>query len=307
MFNRIADAVGQELSVVFVDGQVTPQPPDAAGNGNMDDLSVTVNSCPANEMRRRDWLPAWETLDELREHLRRFFGPGPKHVETHRRGSGPDNPNETALTCWATRLEIEAERIDVPRFSARRLKERLPELVRLSPGRDGPVKAVEWLENNGVRCLFIRHLPKTYLDGAAALLDDGSPCIGLTLRHDRLDNFWFTLLHEIGHVLLHRGQLLSRPIPDEEIENKPYEKQEEQADRFARNSWMAPKTWREFRRKNPTFPSSSAVRTFAGRLHVTPALVAGRVRHDLKQYHPYGQFLGANTVRPLIEREYPVF
>ena len=84
MLRRIADALGQKLSVIFLDGQVAPRPPDAAGNGNTDDLSGIVDSCPANEMRRRGWLPAWETLDELREHLRGFFGPRPRHTATHR-------------------------------------------------------------------------------------------------------------------------------------------------------------------------------------------------------------------------------
>ncbi|NJL20730.1 MAG: hypothetical protein HC895_07860 [Leptolyngbyaceae cyanobacterium SM1_3_5] len=51
----------------------------------------------------------------------------------------------------------------------------------------------------------VTHLPQTYLDGAALLLPDGTPVVALTLRYDRIDNFWFVLLHELGHILLPAG------------------------------------------------------------------------------------------------------
>ena len=62
----------------------------------------------------------------------------------------------------------------------------------------GPVKARELLASKGVTLIIERHLPGTYLDGAAMLAENGNPVIGLTLRHDRLDNFWFVLFHELS-------------------------------------------------------------------------------------------------------------
>ena len=49
----------------------------------------------------------------------------------------------------------------------------------------------------------LAHMPRTHLDGAALQLADGTPVIGLTLRYDRLDNFWFCLLHELAHIGRH--------------------------------------------------------------------------------------------------------
>ena len=77
------------------------------------------------------------------------------------------------------------------------------EIAKLSYFDNGPLLAKEYLEKNGIHLIFVSHLPKTYLDGAAMRRTDGRPVIGMTLRYDRLDNFWFCLLHELAHVARH--------------------------------------------------------------------------------------------------------
>lgn len=52
-----------------------------------------------------------------------------------------------------------------------------------------------------IHLVCLEPLPRTHLDGAALQLADGTPVIGLTLRYDRVDNFWFCLLHELAHAL----------------------------------------------------------------------------------------------------------
>ena len=79
----------------------------------------------------------------------------------------------------------------------------LPTLVALTRRADGPKRARDLLASKGIVLVTEEHLSGTYLDGAAMLTDDGRPVIGVTLRYDRLDNFWFVLLHELGHVFLH--------------------------------------------------------------------------------------------------------
>jgi len=68
---------------------------------------------------------------------------------------------------------------------------------------NGPKRAVEALNEHGVAVVYAKHLPKTHLDGAAMRTKEGVPVIGLTLRYDRLDNFWFCLLHEVAHIWKH--------------------------------------------------------------------------------------------------------
>lgn len=193
------------------------------------------------------------------------------------------------------------------RFIAVRLKADLAELIELSANDRGPLSAVEWLQERGVRCVFVRHLPKTYLDGAVMLLDDETPAIGLTLRHDRLDNFWFTLLHEIGHALLHKQVLQSSPIVDEKIEEASDNELEKQADRFAVDSWVSPEEWDGFRRRIGGYPRNVDIAGFAARHKVSPALVAGRLQQELQRYTHYRRFLGEGRVRAVVRKHLHMF
>ncbi len=95
----------------------------------------------------------------------------------------------------------------------------LPELVRLTKRQDGPQRAVILLAEKGIVLIVERHLSGSYLDGAAMLADGDTPVVGLTLRYDRLDNFWFVLMHELGHVFLHLFDGFALRLFDEESSN----------------------------------------------------------------------------------------
>jgi len=74
------------------------------------------------------------------------------------------------------------------------------DLVCLSYLDNGPLLAREFLRKSGIHFVLEQHLPHTHLDGAAIRLPDSSPLVALTVRHDRLDNFWFTLCHELAYI-----------------------------------------------------------------------------------------------------------
>ena len=82
----------------------------------------------------------------------------------------------------------------------------LNQVARLSPAANGPRKAVEFLAEQGIAVEIVPHLPRTHLDGAAMKSAGGRPVIGLTLRYDRIDNFWWVLMHELAHVVKHLPQ-----------------------------------------------------------------------------------------------------
>ncbi len=306
MLQRVGAALGRNLQISFdADGTIAP----GESTQQVDDQGIAelIDQCPVGEMQRRDWLPPGRTVADFRRSLLAFLGPAPCLTPAHFRLSNPSEANQVALTCWLTKVEIEAERVTLGRFTARRLKAELAELAGLSARNDGPVLAVQWLEARGLPCVFVRHLQKTYLDGGAMLLDDGRPAIALTLRKDRLDNFWFTLLHEIAHVLLHRKELAENPIVDEDIERPCDDALENEADRFAESAWVEPVAWRAFRKRVRKYIRLADVDRFAAQLGVSPALVAGRLRYELRRWSHYRRFLRQGTVRAAIQKAYPVF
>ena len=145
------------------------------------------------------------------------------------------------------------------------------------------------------------HLDQTYLDGAALLDAADRPVIGLTLRHNRLDNFWFTLFHEIGHVLKHLSPA-TRAILDVDIDRKKTGTVETEADRFALDTLIPPDAWTGQVRHLQFAPE---IRATAKRLCVHPAVIAGRLRREANDYRIHRTLVGQKQVKAIfgIEEE----
>jgi HTH-type transcriptional regulator/antitoxin HigA len=146
--------------------------------------------------------------------------------------------------------------------------------------------------------ISLEHLPGTFLDGAALRREDGTPVIALTLRHDRVDNFWFTLLHEYAHVCYHLNSE-TRVILDD-LEVKSTEDIESEADEFARTSLIPQPLWHRIESPDLTLEE---IIDIAAEARIHPAIVAGRWQRDHNDYRRFSKMLGRGEVRPLFMRE----
>jgi HTH-type transcriptional regulator/antitoxin HigA len=173
----------------------------------------------------------------------------------------------------------------------------LREVAKLSAFDDGPARAQEFLAQHSILLIIAPHLPNTYLDGAAMLLDDdGTPVIGMTLRYDRLDNFWFCLLHELAHVARHLttgGSALF--VDDFDLRAQDDDEREREADEWAEEALIPNKEWDEHPAQDAPYPSN--VLSLAQRVGVHPAIVAGRIRWRDRNYRLLSQFVGNGEVR----------
>ena len=254
---------------------------------NADEISW--EKFPAMEMIERQWfnLPSDGNLTEAtKAYFLEMVGPH-LGLALHRkniRGSTP--PNEYALVAWQARiLERACARIEeweLPEFV---LDDRwLPELVELTRHPDGPREASKLLARKGIALVVEKHLPGTYLDGAAMLGPTDHPVIGLTLRFDRVDNFWFVLFHELGHLFLHLFGGIRYDFFDEfgdEIAISEDEIEHE-ADAFALNTLIPKDQWEHCLSRFAL--SEEAVRLDAERLKVDESIVAGRIRREQGNY-----------------------
>ena len=168
---------------------------------------------PLAEMLKRGWFPDFEgTLAAARKHvedlLTTWAAPlgqdalQPVLLRQHvRSGSETDS---YALSAWRIRITLLALDQDLPAYRPGTVSQDfVRDLLRLSYLDNGPLLAREYLLKSGIHFVIEPHLSHTHLDGAALKMPDGSPLVALTLRHDRLDNFWFTLCHELAHIALH--------------------------------------------------------------------------------------------------------
>ena len=170
----------------------------------------------------------------------------------------------------------------------------LPELVSLTKYTDGAKRARRLLAEKGIAFIIERHLPGSYLDGAAMLDDADRPVIGLTLRYDRLDNFWFVLLHELGHVFLHLLDGLRYDFFDEESASDT-DTIEAEADQFALNALIPEGLWAQCLSRFAL--SEEAVRIDADNLGIDPNIIAGRIRKERGNYTILSDLVGQDKVR----------
>jgi HTH-type transcriptional regulator/antitoxin HigA len=277
---------------------------------NPDASEVPWERFPIREMISRGWIRATQRGAWSREAAQRIleplFGPSgsglaaePLYRRTAHVRAGKEM-DEFALAAWTARvLQLASEGPKPRRFDPHTLQaEQLRSLAQLSRLAEGPRLTREWLADRGIVMVVEAHLPRTRLDGAAILTEEGVPVIALTIRYDRLDNFWFTLFHEIGHVLRHLGSGSDiRQYFDDLDVTELLDPQEQEADAFAQESLVPAASWQA---SAVAFaPSVDAAEALADELGISPAVVAGRVRHQKRNFRLLHPLIGTGMVRHL--------
>jgi len=168
----------------------------------------------------------------------------------------------------------------------------LRELSQLSWFEHGPVLAVEFLEKHGIAVVVEPHLKGTLLDGAALHDSDGTPIIGLSLRFDRLDNFWFTLLHEVAHLWKHVD--VNETFLDN-LDASSEDRRELEANRIAKEALIPRIAWK--RSDAYLNPSNQAIDQLSRELKLHPAIIAGRLRKERENYTMFNDLVGHGQVR----------
>ena len=133
-------------------------------------------------------------------------------------------------------------------------------------------------------------------DGAVFHLSTGHPVVAMSLRYPRLDYFWFTLLHELAHLVLHNDKLKEPVFFDVEAEES--ELTEKAANRLAKDSLVDRNSWRNCTPKYD--PSDRAVRAYAAEQGVHPSIIAGLLTRESGNYARYGKIINEHNVRTII-------
>ena len=199
--------------------------------------------------------------------------------------------DEYALIVWRICVlkKARAQKISAKYREGFLTEDWLRDVVKLSRFDSGPQLAQEYLADAGIALVIEPHFKRTYLDGAA-MLDDGKPVVALTLRHDRIDNFWFALLHELVHVQKHLSA--THMFIADDLEDKTRSGREENdADSGARELLIPAAEWKKA--KVRTTHALGDALALANRLRIHPAIVAGRVRYETANWRLLSTLVGA--------------
>jgi HTH-type transcriptional regulator/antitoxin HigA len=264
---------------------------------------------PLAEMAKRGWIEKRRNLPEHAEEIMRdlITRAGGEHVlpaalyrkNDLARANAKTDPYALKAWCWEVLARASARRPPETYKSGTVDLKFLRKVARLSWSAEGPRLAVEFLAKHGIAVVCLEHLPRTHLDGAALQLADGTPVIGLTLRYDRLDNFWFCLLHELAHIGRHMDGARHEAFIDDlslrDVEGLRRDPKEDEADEWAENGLIPDTVWQTSRVKDNASPL--AVMELAQRLEIHPAIIAGRIRHESRNFRLLSHFVGTGEVR----------
>ena len=265
---------------------------------------------PLREMVKLGWLDASlaDLRDRAEELVRSFFTPvgGPTTLVALYRKTDHTrfarSVDEYALAAWAARVVTRAQEAPPPTeyTPGTVTMDFMRRVARLSPSDDGPLLARDLLRDCGIPLIVEQHLPRTRLDGAAIMMQTGTPVIGLTLRYDRVDNFWYCLMHELAHVALHldkQGDDRILSFYDDLDSDSHGDPQEEEAERLAGEALIPEEEWR--RSPASSLRSPQAAQLLAKKLSLHPAIVAGRMRREYNSYKMLNNLVGSGQVRRL--------
>lgn len=264
----------------------------------------------AREMARRKWFQIGSIKDKVAERGEALFEflfggrasrPAFAMFKGRRLSAQRDLFEEIATMAWIAHVTDTAQ--SQPRKAVFKVSsisdEFVHRLVRLSVISDGPKQALEAVRKVGINVVIESGLPGMSVDGASFHTRESGPVLAMTLRYDRLDNFWFTLLHELGHIALHLADPSDDVFVDtmEDGQNDDQETEAE-ADAFAKDSLIPRDTW--LRSDARRLGSEGSIVSLARELSIHPAIVAGRIRYERKEFRIFNELVGVGCVRDLI-------
>jgi HTH-type transcriptional regulator/antitoxin HigA len=250
---------------------------------------------PVREMLKRGWLKGSENPNVLKQQVLGFFGIKEIDEEPHlmhaARKSGYPADINGPQRAWLFRVRQIAHGTTTKPYSEKALREALTLLSQLRASPESIRRVPKILADCGVCFVVVEHVPASKIDGVCFWLER-RPVIGVSLRLDRIDNFWFVLRHEIEHVLNKDGRDVA--VIDSDLTGvraSDISVEERRADAAAADFCVESSEMTEFlMRYSPNF-SEQNVLGFAQRISVHPGLVVGQLQHRTGNYRLFRKHL----------------
>jgi HTH-type transcriptional regulator / antitoxin HigA len=233
---------------------------------------------PISELIKRQWIKSTESIDELEQFVCQFLGiKSPQETPQLSVNFGHSEilePEHNVKIAWCKRVEQIVSQQTLGEFQLDKLTEAIPNILSCAEKEEDIAHVPQMLIDLGLHFAIVPHLNKTYLDGAAFYLQN-HPIVALTLRHNRIDCFWFSLMHELGHIVAgHRGVYLDNL---DELEKNS---EEQEANQLARNWLINERALNSFIVETQPKFSKKAIINFAQTQKRHPGIILGRLQHE---------------------------
>jgi HTH-type transcriptional regulator / antitoxin HigA len=250
-------------------------------------------AAPIKDMVRRGWIVESDNVEVMESRVMRFFAVDSLDARPNffsaaaRKSTSYVDEFTPAQQAWLFRARQLARTLKPSKFDARTFPAEVLELRSLLANPEDVRQVPKALASLGVRCVVVEHLPETRIDGACFWLDSKSPVVALSLRFDRIDSFWFTLMHELGHVTASDGRDEAlRPDIDLIVNAEAASKdevlppEELAANQFASSFLLPLDEFKGFIGSVKPFFSKQKIEEFAALHKIHPGLVVGQLQHQ---------------------------
>ncbi len=274
------------LESVYRLSQVKEQSGDVARRAKL------YGAAPVKDMIRRHWINDAEDVAGLEREVFNFFAVDSVESITSmsvavsaRKSTDYDKTTPPQLA-WYFRAKQIAATLQVSQYREEKFDQLIAELLRLTASELEVRRVPRILAEFGIRFMVIEHLPRTRIDGAAFWLNQDSPAVAVSIRLDRIDSFWFTLFHELGHVLYRHSQGVDDGIAGDGPSSSPGELPDPEimANDFARDRLVSGKEIDSFIARIRPLYSRARINQFANRIKVHPGIIIGQLqrREEIK-------------------------
>jgi HTH-type transcriptional regulator/antitoxin HigA len=263
--------------------------------------ALLYGDLPIAEMIKRGWISAEGVRDlkKVEAELMRFFGVNRLEdieILPHSAKKTEVNSNVTPTQlAWLYRVKQIASDILVAAYTPQAVNAAVGKLRALTMSPDGVAKVPRIMAECGIRFVLVESLPSAKIDGVCFWLNDKAPVIGMSLRFDRIDNFWFVLRHELEHVIQLHGRTAA--MMDVELEGDRAGIGEEVSDEErianeAAQDFCVPSALLDafIARKAPFFSERDLI-GFSRVVKVHPGIVAGQLQRRTKRYDRFRDHL----------------
>ena len=238
---------------------------------------------PISDMERRGWIKGSPNVDELEAEIKRFYDIDALEqkptlsLATRRSNQDDSTPAEMA---WCVRAKQLASALQVQSFQGDRIDGLCADLRELAAYPKEARHLTRVCGSYGVRFVVVEPLPDAKIDGAAFWLNDSSPAIAVSVRFDRVDSFWHTVMHEVSHI--RNGDALSvdtELLDDSRISLKSENDIEARANQEAAASLVPPEEFKSFTRRIGPLYSTQRIVQFAHRIKIHPGIIVGQLQY----------------------------
>jgi HTH-type transcriptional regulator/antitoxin HigA len=254
---------------------------------NVEIKKEIYNIMPVNDMTKKGWIPKRSGSAELLICLKNIWGTNDiaqilkvikaKPLASFRK-TEKDGFSRNYTQTWLKIAENISASIEAPLYKSVMFEKICDSANEYTIRKDGVGEFLRDIKKAGVKFFVLPHLKKTYIDGAA-FMHKKNPVIVYTDRYDRIDNFWFTIIHESGHIIKHLKEKSKHESFIDDLSHLEGLKEKE-ADDFSKEKLKINKI---LKRYEESFNNRlSWITTVSNELHISSAVIVGSLQKAKK-------------------------